>query len=351
MMHNNGDMRVLYLPLFEPGSRVQKRQKRGLRDALKRHGEVVEIDWLNELDAIGRRLLLRKIGRTASELDPTLVLCQFHDAKLLHADDILALRKSARNAQWVNWNRDYRDFGSLRPEDVALASAFDLQLCVSYDAAREHGKRGIRARYWQIGWEPEGVGHDPRRWTPRHDVLFQANLHGPKRLALVQALRRNRIRLGLYGKGWPSFWAGGSTLYDFRNGCRLLRAAKVVLGDSLWPRVDGFVSNRLFQSLAAGGALVLQQRFKGLDKLGLAHGRHLIVWREVQDLLEKIRYWLRPENDECRRAVAAAGQEFCLRHHSFDVRVIELLRMLRELRTASPAGGLSAPCGGTTGQE
>jgi spore maturation protein CgeB len=112
----------------------------------------------------------------------------------------------------------------------------------------------------------------------------------------------------------------------------LIRAAKIVLSDSQWPDADGFVSNRLFQSLAAGGALVLQQRFKGYEKLGFVDGEHLIIWNELDDLVDRLHYWLRSENEDRRQGIAAAGQAFCLEHHSFDVRVLELCQMISGIR-------------------
>jgi hypothetical protein len=196
---------------------------------------------------------------------------------------------------------------------------------------RAYERRGIKTRYWQSAWEPDGVGHEPTPRTPRHDVLFQANGYSSARRQLVQRLRDAGVNLGLYGKGWPLFGAVGNTHYDFRKGCRLIRAAKMVLADNQWARADGFASDRLFCSLAAGGALLLHQQFKGQEKLGFVDGEHLVNWADADDLVRKLRFWLQPENDARRRAIASAGHKFCLANHSFDVRVRELLRIFDEL--------------------
>jgi len=319
---------ILYLPLFEPGFRVQRRQKRGLRDALARYGRVVEIDWQAEVARRGLEGFLRRLQDVARDLRPGLVVCQFHDARVLRAEHVRRLRESVPGAVWVNWNGDYRGFSQYTEADVELASAFDVQLVVCYDAVEAYRRCGVRAAYWQVGWEPDGVGQEPRFLTPRHDVLFQANCYGQARLDLVKTLRDRGIRLGLYGRGWPMFWSRGSTRYDFRRGCRLIRAAKVVLSDSQWPEASGFVSNRLFQSLAAGGALAMQQYFQGYETLGFRDLEHLVIWQDVEDLLGKLEYWLRPERDEERRRIAETGRRFCLAHHSFDVRVRELFEIL-----------------------
>ncbi len=327
-------MRILYLPFFEL-VRPLKAQKRGLREAFATRGRVLQIHYRREFYRHGREGALHSVSQALNELHPHFVLSQLHGADVFSAEDILSLRKLIPHGTWANWNGDYRDPATWREADIELARTFDVQLVVCHDAVREYEKRGIRSRYWQIGWEPHGVGKEPTRWTRRHGLLFQANCYSEKRLALVEAIRKRQFRLGLYGKGWPLFWAKGSTLYDYRKGCRLIRAAKIVLGDNQWPSADGFVSNRLFQSLAAGGAIVVQQYFKGYEKLGLVDGEHLVIWNDVADLIEKVEYWLRPENEEPRAAIAAAGQKFCLENHSFDVRVQELFQILAELHQSN----------------
>ena len=97
------------------------------------------------------------------------------------------------------------------------------------------------------------------------------------------------------------------------------------------------MSNRLFQAMAAGGALLLQQHFDGMeDLLGLEHGKHLIVWKDYDDLREKIAYYL--EHEDERAKIARAGQHEILKKHSFHARLRELFDML-----AAPEDHLIGP--------
>lgn len=338
---NHLPLRSLLLVFYEdlPSVRVrtlaglkQRRQKRGLREALDRYGLVRELDYRREFKLKGRLGLVEKIKREAQDLQANLVLSELHGADVLTGADVKLLRQDLPGVHWVNWNGDYRDPLSWREADVEVSRAFDLQLVICQDAVHEYERRGICAQYWQFGWEPDSFGYNPTGWTPRYDVLFQANCCSQTRLSLAEALRQTGIRLGLYGKGWPWFWAKGNTLYDYRKGCILTRRAKIVLSDSQWPDADGYVSNRPFEAMAAGGALLMQQFFKGYKRLGFLDGEHLVVWHGLQDLIDKIRYWLRPEQEERRRAIALAGQQFCLEHHSFDVRVRELLEMIDQIK-------------------
>jgi spore maturation protein CgeB len=105
----------------------------------------------------------------------------------------------------------------------------------------------------------------------------------------------------------------------------LYRAAKFSLGDSQWPD-SGFVSNRVMQALVAGGSVLCHQWFARMEELGLEDGLTCIVWKEYQELVSKIKFYL--EHEDQRQAMAEAGQRLALDRHSFDVRVSELLGML-----------------------
>ena len=58
----------------------------------------------------------------------------------------------------------------------------------------------------------------------------------------------------------------------------------------------GYVSNRIFEALAAG-AFLLHQEVPGLDELlGLEDGVHYVAWTDFDDLHHKVQYWLRDRN-------------------------------------------------------
>ncbi len=330
------ELKVLFLPFYEgrPSLRSrtlaglrQRKQKRGLREALMRHGQVKEIDYRKVFKKSGRDGLVRAVIRTATEFQPNIILSELHSSEMMEASDVIGIRNHFRNINWVNWNGDYRDPNTWSAEDIELMAACDLWLVISWDSVSACKGLGIRADYWQIGWEPDGVGQDPRWLTPSHDVLFMGNCYSNQRIELARVLKRLDLKLGLYGSGWPKGWARGNTLYDFKKGCRLIRASKIVIGDSQWPE-SGFTGDRIFQSLAAGGALVMHQYFKDYEKLGLIDSKHLLIWRDFDQLSQMIEFWLRPENEDRRQRISSLGQEFCIKHHSFDYRVGELKEKL-----------------------
>lgn len=311
--------RILYLPIYEPGWPIQKEQKRGLRQALSKIGLTVEFDYVSKFHELGKAKMMEEIKALMEELRPTLFLSQLHNDANIGPGDIANLRNGS--TKFVNWNGDFWPENLLSEEGLELAMAFDLQLTINRQALDTYRNRGINADYWQVAFEPDGVGHDPVRFC---DVVFLANAYSPARKKFVAELRQMPIVLHLYGNGWSD--AVGQSTYNFIEGCQAYRGAKIALGDSQWPDT-GFVSNRIFQALAAGNCAVAHQWFKDMDRLGLIDGETCIIWHNTKELKDKIDYYLNHESE--RQRIADNGERLALTRHSFDNRVSQLLEMVQ----------------------
>ncbi len=257
----------------------------------------------------------------ACMFDPDIFVMQIHDATLFDYSHVKDLRAQHPKSIFVNWNGDYHPEELFAQRYILLARAFDYTGLVTTEIADIYNRAGVKWFYWQIGYEAE---HNPGRYAmPKYDVLFMGNAYSNERKALGIMLRDLKgLNVGVYGS-WPkSFKPNGITLYDFDAGYALYRNCKIAIGDSQWPHSTGFVSNRLFQAMAAG-AFLLHQTFDGMTELlGLKDGEHLVVWNNFDDLQEKIRYYL--DHPIERMVIANTGQDYVLAHHSFDARVNEL---------------------------
>ncbi len=301
-------LRILYLPIYEPGYPQQRYQKRGLRIALKKLGFVYEVDYLNT-DV--------NVAEVVKAWQPHLMLSQFQDATNVTPDMLAYWRKLCPGMVVVNWNGDAR--GLLEPDYLSLLRRVDLQLIVNAAALPEYEREGIRAAYWQIGFE-RPAGKLPE--MPAHDVVFLGNAYNEQRHELERALRSNGHNVGLYGSGWQQ--ADGNTLYDFGAGEALYRNATIAVSDT-FPGTVAFVSNRLFQALAAG-AFVLHQETPQLEEYtGLVAGKHYVEWRDLDDLRERICYWMDKRRKKRRQRIAQQGHEFVVQNYSFDAQVRKLL--------------------------
>lgn len=314
--------RIVYLPIYEQGYPVQKEQKRGLREALAKIAVVAEYDYVTRFTEIGKDRMMIEIRDLIDRLQPTILLTQLHNGSQIDSTDIQGIKNNWRDVKFVNWNGDFWPENLLSEDGIKLAKSFDLQLTVNRSALDDYKKMGVMAEYWQIGYEPDGICDEI---GTSYDMVFLASGYSKARQNLVKQLRGLGIKFGLYGSGWPQGWSEGQNIYNFTEGCKVYKGAKISIGDSQWPDT-GFVSNRVFQALAAGGSALAHQWFRDMDKLGLVDGETCIIWRDFSELETKIKYYLTHEKE--RKAIALAGEQLALNRHSFDVRVQELLRML-----------------------
>lgn len=310
-------LRIVYLPIFEtkiyPHHPIQKR---GLREALARYGSVIEVDYLNEP---------YDLCELVYAWQPDILVTQCQRDKI----DITAARAIAPNMLCINWNGDvYLD---ALVDDSTLnwlkAGNTDVQLVVNAAALPIYAAHGIRAAYWQCGFEPTtGRYNVPAANAP--DVLLMASNYGD-RPALVNTLIAMPYRVHLVGTGWVNYPAHnkGNTTYDFELSTAIRRAAKIEVGDNQWWTDTAFVSNRMFESLAAGGALMLHQPVNLLrEYTGLTPGKHFIEWTDYADLRQKIDYYMAHEDE--RQAIVKRAYDFVHQHGSFDARVAELFDVI-----------------------
>lgn len=325
------NLRILYLPIFESGCQVQYEQKRGLRDALAKVAWVYEFDYGNQPEGRLRDTFLSIIRDFA----PDILFTQLHGANMITPDLLGEARGLRPTMLCVNWNGDTHRSNLIGNSMLSLLQKVDLQLVVNASVLEVYEEQNITAAYWQIAFEPVDESALPKP-QKKHEIVLQGSGYNDNRKRVGSELRKTYGKqLGLYGDYWndrivedPTFVpAGGDgrTLYDFAMARALYKQAKIALGTNEFPNDYGFVSNRIFECLAAGGAILLQQHVDGLDVMtGLKAGVHYIGWKDLDDLKAKIEYWLSKEQDNERKKIARSARAYVHKYHSFDYRVQQL---------------------------
>ena len=337
--------RILYLPIYEPGWSVQKHPihgKHGLRDALSRaknkYGAqhiVQEFDYLS----IDPKTLRSRLVEIAETFKPDLVITQLQSPLPITAD-MLAELKQRTGATVVNWNGDQAVGGLYSPQLLPILRQIDLQLITNLEPAvvDNYEREGIKWAYWQIGYEEsEGdletnvsnyfmeLGREnPFASEAEYPVVYLASLRSPERMAIAEVVRS-------FGGVVETPGDKHATLYNFSTSALMYRRAKVIISDNGF-NSRGFVSTRLFQALASGGGVVLQQHVEGLDELtGLKQGTHYIEWKTLDDLKIVIGLVVNlTEAKDIYDDVAAAGTAFVRANFSFDAQVAKLMQLIKE---------------------
>jgi hypothetical protein len=344
---NRRAARWLYLPIYEPGWPIQKHPihgKHGLRDALarakNRFGEthiVQEFDYLDwEVHHPGQ--LRSKLFELIDSFKPDVILTQLQ-SWLPITPGMLADIRARSSATLINWNGDQAP-GALgtAPEMLPILRLVDLQLITNMDVVPIYEREHIKWAYWQIGYEmPEGdiedhVRHyfqelgraNPFENAPEYPVVYLANIRTAERAAIARVVQEFGGRVYTPGDEY-------ATLYNFSTSTLAYRRAKVIISDNGFTS-RGFVSNRLFQALASGGGVVLQQHVDGLDELtGLKAWQHYGEWTDLDSLRRNITGALDREGPAYKyEMLAKAGTAFVLENYSFDAQVAKLMTLIRE---------------------
>ena len=341
--------RILYMPIYERGwEHIQKHPihgKRGLRDALARgknkYGAnhiVQEFDYFASDPARLRSQLME----LADSFKPDLILTQIQSPAPI-TPDILRELKQRTGASVVNWNGDQAVGGLYSPQLLPILRQIDLQLITNMEAAvvDNYVRDNIKYAYWQIGYE-ESQGDleqnvadyfmelgrkNPFEGETEYPVVYLASLRSPERMAIAEVVRS-------FGGVVEQPSDKHATLYNFSTSALMYKRAKVIISDNGF-QSRGFVSNRLFQALAAGGGVVLQQHVDGLDELtGLIGGTddygdniHYVEWTTLNNLRTQITTALNDADGAAR--IAQRGTAFVREHFSFDAQVAKLMELIK----------------------
>jgi glycosyltransferase involved in cell wall biosynthesis len=310
---DNAHLRVLYLPLYEPGHPIQLEQKTGLRDALRDYGRG---QWIWEFNYMYSKSPYQSLCNILDLFKPNMVMTQFHDTDRIAPEQIRMARAHAPKSVWINWNGDYWPKSLVSDNMLHLLRQFDLQLVVNDSVRKTYTDTAIQSAYWQIGYEDPPVKAD---FKPEPvDVVWLATVYNEPRKQVDARLQQ--FDYAQYGPD-----SEPSTLYNFTNAKALYRSAKIAIGTNEYPDADGFVSNRLFQAIAAGNCLLIHQNVPRLDELiGIEEGKHYVGFDSLDEMVAKIKYYL--AHDVERKRIANRGTRHIRQHHSFTARVAQLFQ-------------------------
>lgn len=307
-------------PIHAPGAYVaqSRANKDGLPRALEAYGNVFELDYLRIDPAALDATMRAEIDR----FQPDLLFLQIQGVAPITASMLSGWRRDYPALPCVNWNGDVYPEHMVSPDMLAILQHVDLQLVVNASVLPDYAAANIRAEYCPFGYEqplePYSGAFEPS------DVVFLGNNYSTARHELYQVLRKLPHAVGIYGSGWR--WSNGDSNYDFAQSEAIYRQAVIAVSDNQFPDARGYLSDRPFQIMAAGGALLFQQRVADLEPLtGLQAGVHYVEYQDTSDLLALIPDWLDDARAEERRAMAERARAFVLEYHTWDVRVRQLV--------------------------
>ncbi|MBA3236675.1 MAG: glycosyltransferase [Chloroflexi bacterium] len=220
--------------------------------------------------------------------------------------------------------------------DLASAELYDRydHAFVASDrfAARMAGKSHVPTTPLHQATDPARFKPDPT--GPGHELLFVANSRHVRR-PIVDDLANTTHDLAVYGMGWtpelidPRFVKGENI--PNADVHRYYSSAAIVLNDH-WDdmRIEGFLSNRLYDALASGAFVVSDD----VEGLAAEFGGTVATYRSQPELNAIIEAALADPDERSRRGVR--GRDIVIRHHTFDARAAVIHDVAHGISSSRP---------------
>lgn len=145
----------------------------------------------------------------------------------------------------------------------------------------------------------------------KNQLLFVGNSRGVFR-KIIKDLIPTKYQLSIYGKGWdkliPMMYVKGENIPNTCLG-EAYQGCDILLNDH-WDdmREKGFVSNRIYDGLAAGAFIISDE----VDDMDVALKECIVTYTDKTDLQNKVKYYMENEkerNEICKRAVALIREQ------------------------------------------
>lgn len=188
---------------------------------------------------------------------------------------------------------------------LSVAKKADFVFAAQKEAIERLKKDGIENPIWL----PHAV--EPQAYpkidllTKKYDVCFVGHVNSDNRLDALDRLFRE----------FPNFYFGQQL---FESAARKFAESKVVFNIAM----TNDVNMRNFEVMATGSFL-LTSYLPDFADLGLIDGKHLVLYRDMDECIEKAKFYT--EHDAERETIAQAGYEEVIKNHTIQKRVDVIL--------------------------
>jgi O-antigen biosynthesis protein len=212
------------------------------------------------------------------------------------------------NAYWcsdAHLGYDYR---------LSMAKKFDYVFCCQKRAMAEFERDGVlKEKLFFLPHAVEPTAYAPYSIIEKWDWAFIGHLNCPER---VDLLHRFCEEFPNFYLGWRNGQVAGWNVLE--DAARKLCQAKIIPNRT----ISDDISMRFFETMACKRLFLTNEiPMEGLFE----NGKHLVTYRTVDEAVESARRLLLDHAK--REAIAKAGYEEVMAHHTYDHRAKEILRV------------------------
>jgi len=284
-------------------------------EPLVRMGHEVQILDFGTLNRTGTSLLVaRTLQRFVYSYQPDLLFtvpCKGEIPKW-------ALRIITRftNTKTLAWNSD----DDRRWEDYSrhYANVYDFMVTTYpdiYDRAKQQGYSNVLLSQWAANTHLSKPAPEVEKI---YDVCFVGAAYGD-RPAYIQALKDAGLTVYVAGLNWDKHIPGTLGALSESDMYKIHQQAKMIVVFSKGYEGGSQIKGRVFEGPAYKTCTLIEQA-PGLEQYFVSD-KEIVVFSDVQDLLQKVRYYLEHESE--REDIARRGYERVLKDHTYDKRLYD----------------------------
>lgn len=295
--------------------------------------------------ALGKDEVNEKLIRECVENKPEIVIvCK---GECYYPETIKKLKELG--IKIVFWNYDVTTLGDAIPiskKYVEIIKEADIFYTPIKDYIEPLKTVGVNGMVLQTAAFQDMTGEIPTTWEEEKrygaPVVFIGNVGSnqfhPQRLKLLMRIIDEGFPLKIYG----DFFNIDKIPTEIKERHQQLsvineffaivcQSSKIILGMDAYPELDGAFSQRLFKVTSAGG-FYLTTHTKGIEKF-FEVGKEIETYKNENELIEKLSYYLTETNDSKRKEIAEAGMQRTIKEHQWTHRFEKMFEDLKNLKS------------------
>lgn len=290
---------------------------------------VHEVDFVEhmKLHRMKPKRFVRYLFDVIEGYKPNFIFMQVQHAGVIDIHDAHAMSSVA---PVISFSGDVRDDTSWHEQ---MGAAGCLIVVNNDDDVDKLKSLGYKADYLQVSFHT-GI-HNPnnRGSDKRGKIVFMGNHYlehqyplSAERLELCRKLKEVFADdFHIFGQNWHL--EGLQADFTPSNSCSYIYSGyDIAINHSHYQR-SRYSSDRLFYILGSG-SFCLTQWYPRIEE-EFTDGEHLVVYKDLDDLIKKCNFWLRPENEAKRNKIAKQGCEYVHTQCTWNKRIQQLIPIIQ----------------------
>lgn len=177
---------------------------------------------------------------------------------------------------------------------------------------RRHKYTNLYPMHLAYGEQAKTFGNYKKEYD--HDIVFIGNVY-KSRIPFMDSMKEEfGDRFKIYNDKF------GNDFFDMCESAKIVVSPKSPFDDFYW-------SDRIYRTLVARGFLI-HPRLEGL-KEEFRQKQVFEMYNSWDELVDKIKFWLLPQNNNKRRDIAQTGRNFVTEKFSFSNRLREIIDIIK----------------------